>query len=262
MGHVATLESAVDEAVRLLGLAREKGVVLRALGGAGVYLRCPSARSGILARSYGDLDFVGHAKQSSEIRELFLGQGYSPSERFNALQGGRRLAFIDHAHGRRVDVFLDVFEMSHKLDLRKRMELEDQTIPLADLLATKLQVVQINQKDVADSLCLLIDHEVGAEDSREGVNGDYIARLCGVDWGVYKTFTINLAVVKEAAESWEVKDSDRRTVIGRVGQLVSLIEGTPKSLRWKVRASVGERVRWYELPEEVALDGEAKARQA
>jgi hypothetical protein len=41
-------------------------------------------------------------------------------------------------------------------------------------------------------------------------------------------------------------------VIKRIGQLQEAIERAPKSLAWRVRAAIGERVRWYELPEEDA----------
>jgi len=32
--------------------------------------------------------------------------------------------------------------------------------------------------------------------------------------------------------------------------LDTILESGPKSLRWRLRARVGQRVRWYELPEE------------
>jgi hypothetical protein len=239
----------MEEAVRALGLAESKGLVLRLLGGVAVYLRCPSARSGSLARSYGDIDFVGHARQSPEIKRLFGELGYAQRERFNAMNGGRRLSFADPALQRRIDVFLDVFEMSHKFDLKERMEIDRQTIPLADLLATKLQIIQTNEKDIKDMIALVLDHEVGGTDLRD-INGEYLARLCGEDWGIYKTFTMKLAVLAAAVENWSLKDAEKELIGKRLGRLTSAIERAPKSLAWKMRASIGERVRWYELPEE------------
>jgi len=240
----------MEEALRVLGLAESKGVVIRLLGGVAVYLRCPSARSGSLTRSYGDIDFIGHARQSSDIKRLFGELGYVQRERFNAMHGGRRLSFTDSAQQRRVDVFLDVFEMSHKFDLKERMEIDRQTITLADLLATKLQIIQTNEKDIKDMIALVLDHEVGGTDLRDTINGEYLARLCGDDWGIYKTFTMKLAVLAASVENWSLKDTEKELIGKRVGRLTSAMERAPKSLAWRMRASIGERVRWYELPEE------------
>jgi hypothetical protein len=256
-------ESSVGEAIRVLGLAGGKGIALRLLGGVAIYLRCPSARSGSFARSYGDIDFVGHARQSSEIKRLFGDLGYVPRERFNAMHGGRRLAFADLAQQRRVDLFLDVFEMCHKFDLRERMEIDRQTIPLADLLVTKLQIVQTNEKDVGDAISLLVDHEVGGTDLRDTINGEYLAKLCSEDWGIYKTITVKLAMLAAVAEEWDMKEPERKLVVQRTEQLSAAIERAPKSLTWKMRAAIGERVRWYELPEEdVGVVEQVQARES
>jgi hypothetical protein len=39
-------------------------------------------------------------------------------------------------------------------------------------------------------------------------------------------------------------------VRGALERLIATIDEVPKSRRWKMRASVGDRVRWYELPED------------
>jgi hypothetical protein len=242
----------VEEAVRVLEKAVSNGVVLRLLGGVAFYLRCPSARSGNLARSYVDVDFTGHVRQSLEIKRLFGELGYVPRERFNSIHAGRRLGFMGSGQQERVDVFLDVFEMCHRFDFKERMEIDSQTIPLADLLATKLQIIQTNEKDLGDMICLLLDHEVGDTDLRDTVNGDYLAKLCSEDWGIYKTFTMKLAMLGVVVESWKMEEPERELVAKRIGKLSAAIEGAPKSLAWKMRAALGERVRWYELPEEDA----------
>ncbi len=220
------------------------------LGGVAFYLRCPSTQRANPKRAYADIDFVGHARQSSEIKRLFRELGYVPREKFNALHGSRRLAFIDSSQNRRIDVFLDVFEMCHRVDLKERMEIDRQTLTMADLLATKLQIIQTNEKDVADEICLLMDHEVGATDLQDTINGQYLAKLCGEDWGIYKTFTMKLAMLAVVVETRELNESERETVQRRIRQLQHAIESAPKTMAWKMRAAIGERVRWYELPEE------------
>jgi hypothetical protein len=257
------LTGPVEEATRVLEYAASKGVVVRLLGGVAFYLRCPSARIGNLVRSYGDVDFIGHARQSHEIKRLFGELGYVPRERFNAIHGSRRLGFTDPGQQELIDVFLDVFEMCHRFDLKERMEIDRQTIPLADLLATKLQIVQTNAKDFGDMICLLVDHEVGGTDLRDTVNGEYLARLCGEDWGIYKTFTMKLAMLGVVVETWDLEEAERELVAKRIGQLSAAIERAPKSIAWRLRAAIGERIRWYELPEENAgLVEQVQARES
>jgi hypothetical protein len=243
------LESPIDEAKRIIEVAQQRKVMLRLFGGVSFYFRCPSAKHRILQRNYVDIDFMAHSKQSREIKQLFAELGYTPRERFNAMQGFKRLIFNDIAHQRRVDIFLDVFEMSHKFNFKDRLEIDQYTISLADMLATKLQIVEINEKDIKDILSLLIDHNLGSDDSPEVVNGEYLAKLCADDWGVYKTFSINIDLVLSTIDHYGLEEDQRRLVVERATKLKQMIEDAPKSIKWKVRAKVGEKVRWYELPE-------------
>jgi hypothetical protein len=238
-----------DEAKRLLQASSDRKVVLKLIGGVAVALRCPSARRDGLRRSYVDMDFVGHEKQSKAINGFFAEMGYQPRPRFNAMMGSKRLIFNDLVNQRRADIFLDVFEMCHKFNFGERVGLEPLTLPLADLLATKLQIVQLNDKDLKDLTALVLDHDVGPGDG-EMINGPYLARLCSNDWGTYKTFTMNLSRLETSAEGYGLKESETDVVRGRVRRLVDTIEGEPKSLAWRMRARVGEKKTWYELPED------------
>jgi hypothetical protein len=246
---LAPLESSVKEAARVLQEAESRKVTIRLLGGLAFYFRCPSAKNPNLTREYGDLDVIGHLKESRGIKTLFAELGYTPRARFNALQGQRRLIFEDEANRRRVDIFLDIFEMCHKFDFSKRLEVDHYTLPLADLLVTKLQIVEINTKDIKDVLSLLLDYEVGTTDVSQ-TNGEYISKLCGSDWGFYRTFTANLDKLLVQAEGCGLTETEQKMVAERIGKLKEMIEAAPKSTGWKMRARVGDRVRWYELPEE------------
>jgi hypothetical protein len=214
-----------------------------------VRFHCPSATHRKLARKYADIDFMGLRKQSRNIKKLFTDLGYTPRDAFNALHGDARLIFNDIENGRRVDIFLDVFEMCHRFVLKDRLMLDPLTIPLADLLATKLQVVEITEREYKDIICLLHDHDVGDADSPETINGQYLARLCAGDWGIYKTFTVNLANVTLALTQYQLDNEYRETVQKRLQELQRRIESVHKTTRWKLRARIGEKVQWYELPE-------------
>jgi len=245
---ILPLESLLEEADRILHAAGDKGVTLRFIGGVAVGIRCPSASNPPLSRHYVDIDVIGHRKEVAKISQLFKELGYRPRERFNAFQV-TRLIFNDLGNARRVDVFLDVFEMCHKFNFRNRIDLETKTLPIADLLSTKLQIVEINEKDMKDITAMLLDHDLTAEDVQNGINASYIARLCADDWGIYKTFTTNLANIPRFVKVVGLKEESRKRVMERVEGLRKAIDEAPKSMGWKMRAAVGERKRWYELPE-------------
>lgn len=230
--------------------ADAKNVTLRLLGGIAFRLRSPSSLSGGLQRRYVDIDFVGLRNQRREINELFSELGYTPRTAFNAMNGHTRLIFNDIANERRVDIFLNVFEMCHKLDFTDRLKLDTITLPLADLLLTKLQVYEITEREYKDVTALLKDHEVGeSDDDREIINGKYIAKLCSQDWGLWKTVGLNLERITSAITTYLPNPEDQKLVQARIDRLKQLIEREPKSFAWKVRARVGEKKRWYELPE-------------
>ena len=244
------LPDIIQEAERIVKTAEKNGITLRLFGGIAVRVHCPSATHRQLARKYADIDFMGLRKQSRDLKKLFIDLGYAPRDVFNALQGDTRLIFNDIENGRRIDIFLDVFEMCHRFDLRDRLLIDKYTIPLADLLATKLQVVEITEREYRDIIALLHDHDIVDSDVPETINGQYLARLCARDWGVYKTFMVTLSNVLSAVSQYQLDAKDQQIVRQRLQDLQTRIENEPKSTRWKIRANIGEKVRWYELPEQ------------
>ena len=240
------LENIFDETARVLEEAGRRDVTLKLFGGMAIYRRCESSKKPQLARRYVDIDVMGRSKQAPLIRKMFTDLGYVPRTKFNAMYGDRRLIFNDADNDRRVDVFLDVFEMCHKIDLKDRLGLAGATIPPADMLLTKLQVVEINEKDLKDLTCILLDHDIGDSDENQ-VNGAYIAKLCADDWGIYRTVTGSLD--KLAAFVPGLLGGDGEVVTSRIARLKGMIESAPKSFKWKMRARIGERAVWYELPE-------------
>jgi hypothetical protein len=246
----AILADVVDEGRRLLSCAEDEGVVLRLLGGVAICLRAPDGLAEPFRRRYQDLDFVTSRGTAAACARFLRELDYEPHVAFNALHGTERLLFFDEEHGRQVDVFVAAFRMSHRIPLEERLALEPLTVPLAELLLTKLQIAELNEKDVRDSLALLHGHPVAEEDG-DAVNAARIARLLSDDWGLWRTFTGNLAVCREHVADYDLSAAERQAVSERIDSLAGRIEAEPKSRAWKLRARVGERKRWYETPEEV-----------
>ncbi len=240
----------VEEALRVSEAAEKEDLALRLLGGVAIKLRAEDGLHPAFQREYADLDWIAPKGASSAAQKLFGTLGYSPQVRFNAINGRERLLFFDEQHGRQVDVLIGTFRMSHEIRLGERLALEPVTIPLAELLLTKLQIVQLNEKDVKDALALLHDHPVKDEDG-DAVNGGHIAALCASDWGLWRTFTANLDALVGHLGRYDLPEEDKRRIWGRIGELQERIEEEPKSFGWKMRSKIGDRKRWYELPEEV-----------
>jgi len=240
----------VAEGRRLLGEAEGAGVPLRLLGGVAIRLRAPREPPPEFARSYGDLDFVTTRRARRDTPGFFRGQGYEPHTSFNALHGQDRLLFFDTENDRQVDVFVGAFSMCHRIPLDDRLELDPISIPLAELLLTKLQVIELNEKDVRDTLSMLLDHPVGEGDG-DMLNAGQVARLCADDWGLWRTITQNLTVCCGYAGTFELPPEARSLAEERLDALLGRIEAEPKSRAWRLRARIGDRKRWYELPEEV-----------
>jgi hypothetical protein len=201
-------------------------------------------------RRYKDLDLAA-PKGGSQAADRFLrGAGYEPHTAFNALNQKERMLFFDTAHDRQVDVFVGAFRMCHEIPLSERLATQDRTVPLAELLLTKLQIIELNEKDVRDTLLLVHGHEVADHDG-DAINGARIAELCAGDWGLWRTITANVEKVLEHAGDYDVPQPDRERIAARLRQVLDRIEAEPKTRGWKLRARIGERKRWYELPEEV-----------
>jgi hypothetical protein len=244
------LPSIVDEGQRLIELAHSRGTTLALLGGVAVRLLADEIPPA-LDRDYKDLDFAVPKGGGRDAGNLLTESGYEPEVSFNAMNGNERLLFHDLEHGRQVDVFVGSFRMCHVIPLTERLSAEHRTVPLAELMLTKLQIVELNEKDVRDTLLLFHTHGV-ADDDRDTLNAGRIAELCAGDWGLWRTITANLERCRELIGSYELPEADRARISERIGAVLDRIEAEPKSRGWKLRARIGERKRWYELPEEVA----------
>jgi hypothetical protein len=243
------LADIVAEGERLLGMASQEGVPLRLLGGVAVRLKAPEIPAS-LDRSYKDIDLAVTKKGAGAADKLLREAGYEPHVSFNAMHARERGLYFDDANGRQVDLFIHSFRMCHEIPLGDRLDVEDHTVPLAELMLTKLQIIEVNEKDIRDTVLLFHGHPIADHDDG-AVNGARIAALCASDWGLWRTITANLERCRDHVDDYELPADERERIHGRFDQLLGRIEAEPKSRGWKLRARVGERKRWYDLPEEV-----------
>jgi hypothetical protein len=242
------LADPVAEGIKIVETAAERDTPLRLIGGVAVAALCPSAREEPLRRSYADIDLATRGSAKGDVTALLESLGYVPDREFNTLHGHRRLYFFDEHNQRQVDVFVDEANLCHRIALRDRLETVPLTLSLADLTVLKLQVVETNEKDYLDVCAIFADHDL--TDDESGINAGHISSLAAGDWGLWRT----LGIVAERSEQF-ARDlpgfGAGERVAERLGALRRELDNVPKTRSWKLRAKLGDRKRWYELPEEV-----------
>lgn len=235
----------IQSATMIVDAARARNVNLRLLGGIAVALHCPNSVNP--SRSYRDIDAYIPAKRQADANALFRDIGFVADKQFNLLNGDTRMLFFDPVHQRQVDVFVGGFRMCHPIPISTSRHAY--TIPVAELLLTKLQIYQLNPKDAHDGCALLHELQIGTNPAQQATR-DRMAQLCGADWGLWRTFTLNLERCVAYANSHH--DAQFVAVLqNEVTGVFNVLANAPKTLGYKMRAAVGEKVPWYELPEEV-----------
>ncbi|MGI8617404.1 MAG: hypothetical protein ACR2L4_11610 [Actinomycetota bacterium] len=231
----------------MLALAREDGTTLRLLGAVAFARRCPNHAylREKLGRRYTDIDFAAYGREAPEIRVMLARAGYLEDSAVYVNSEGSRLVAEHPGIGMHIDVFLDKLEFCHTVLWKGRLELDPETIPLAELLLQKMQIVEINEKDLIDAITLLLEFPLGDSDA-ETINIGRIAGICAKDWGWWRTLTMNLDKVRQMAEHYEQLDEDEtRRVSDQVQAALDRIESEQKSMSWRLRAKVGDRKKWY-----------------
>ncbi len=244
----------VEEAFRIIKIAKEKGIVFRLIGSIAVKHHSPKYRYlyDEMKRPLTDIDLMTYGKFREGMRKFFKDLGYEPiNPRFFALYGKKRQIYWSDEKGWQIDVFFNELDMCHKVDFRNRLELDDPTITLTDILLEKMQIVEINPKDIKDTIIMLLEHDVGDKEE-ETVNMNYISKLLSKDWGYYYTVTTNLKKVKDFLGEFEsLTVENGKIVADKIDKILERIEGEPKSLKWKIRSKVGIKKKWYKEVEEV-----------
>ena len=233
------------EAQRILEKANTAGASVRLTGSLAVQRRCPSfghlAHAG---REFHDIDFVAYRREGRQLRELLGELGYAEDREVAVVSEGAR-AVYEHGESRtHIDVFFDRLDFCHLISLDGRLEIDPHTLPLAELLLGKLQIVRINDKDLLDAVVLLLEHALSEDD--RAINLARISRLAAVDWGLHHTMMLNLEKTSGFAAMHQALTAEARSrVLDQIQVLGARLQSEPKPLAWRLRAKLGDRVKWY-----------------
>jgi len=243
-------EAYLEEARHLIDEAQKQGVVLRVMGPIALHFYFPDyvdlyrRMERLGERVFTDIDYASYGKCRGKIVPFFEKQGYDLEKRAAMISGNTRHIYFG-GKVPMIDVFFDQLAYNHPIDYRGRLELNPHCVSLTDLLLQKLQIVQINDKDLKDGMLLLLAAQVNESD-HGAINTKYLAKLMSDDWGFYYTATQNLAKIKTAAAGVKALTDEHRAVIGqKADQLLQAIEAAPKTGKWKGRAKTGTSKPWY-----------------
>lgn len=243
-----------NELQRILEESKEYNVILRVIGSLAFQMHCPQYGylQAAMGRAYTDIDFAGYRKQARDVRNMMENLGYEELKEVFIVSEGDRAIFHQRNGSLHVDVFYDKLDFSHVVSWVDRLEVDNPTIPLAELLLEKMQIYQINEKDIIDTIMLLLEHPLGERDEGE-INIELVASLLSRDWGLWRTATMNLDKVKQMAGHYtQLSDEQQAQVVSQVNKALTRIETEPKSRGWRLRARVGDRVKWYKDVDEVS----------
>lgn len=237
---------------RILNEAKHRNITLRLMGGVAVILHCSNYRNiyDNFARKAADIDFVSYLKEVTELQKMFVELGFREDMNIMRLFGTKRRIFDLKSDGVRCDVVLDRLRFCHEIDLRRRLEIDYPTISLSDLILSKLQIIRLNDKDILDIIVLLREHRIGDTDT-ETINVKYLSDLCSRDWGLWKTVNINLDRVSQKISTYLKNCEDFRDVQFKIKSILEVVNTHKKSISWKLRNKLGDRIQWYQEVEEL-----------
>jgi hypothetical protein len=242
-----------NELKAILKASDDAAILLRVIGSLAFQMHCPQFGylQAALGRAYTDIDFGAYTRQNRQISELMAQMGYVENREVYIASEGERAIFDKPGTGLHVDIFYEKLDFCHAIYWKGRLEVDNPTIPLTELLLEKMQIVQINEKDIIDTIMLLLEHPLGDID-KETINIKLAAQLCAADWGLWRTTTMNLDKVKQLAHGYpQLTDEQKARVESQVDEALLRLNSEPKSLAWKLRDRVGDRVKWYKDVDEV-----------
>jgi len=259
----------VETAINIVRKGEEQNIVLRILGAIAVVLHAGEfaqlyKKLGRLPEGeniFTDIDFIGYSAQRAKIRKFFEDfLKFSPDMHILLITGGKRLIYYSDDKNIHIDVFFDSLEFSHTISFgnkpgKGRLELCSPTISPTDIALGKLQIHQINEKDLIDLIVLFRSHEVAAQDEPDKINAKYIASILADDWGFWYDATTNLKKLKEytlmRVKNGKLKEQDGQNTIQKINYLTETINSEPKTKKWKKREKIGTSKPWYRVVEEI-----------
>lgn len=261
-------EALIGDAMRIVEEARRREVVIRLMGALAIRVHTPElsglhrrlSRLGGEGREFTDVDMVTYRSQREAAHRVFISLGYRPDRLVMAYFGESRFLYHHPRDLYQVDLFFERLSFSHDLDLgpgpgEGRLELDYPTLTPADLLLEKLQIHEIDEKDIKDLVVLLRGHRLSEGEEGDSINLERVASVLSRDWGFWYDAKANLEKILEFSrgylEEGLLGEEDFEDVASKVDELLRYVDAAPKTREWLRRARIGTKRKWWRDVEEL-----------
>lgn len=238
------------EGKRIVEEAQQRGIVMRVMGPLALHYYFPdhvdlyAALERLGERYFTDIDFAAYGKGRKQMQPFMTEMGYDCDLDTMMTSGQTRHIYYGGAVPM-IDVFFDKLQYCHEIDFAGRLELDGYSVSLTDILLQKLQIWEINDKDLKDIEYLFICAPIGDDDD-DKVNEGYVARRFADDWGFWYTATTNLGRVKEHVDGVTALSEEQEAQVKQAAdRLVARIDAEPKTKAWTKRAKKGTTKAWF-----------------
>jgi hypothetical protein len=256
----------LNDARRIVEEATQKGIHLRLLGAIAIRLNSLNQADLFLRLDrlnaedkFTDIDLAAYSKERAEVRRLLQGLDFAVNQQSLMMHGNSRMIFENAQKGYSIDVFFDRLRFSHDVEFGRdphegRLGLHPLTLPLADLVLEKLQIHEINEKDLKDLVLLFAANSIGNMERETVINGRHIASTLSNDWEFWYEAKLNLEKLQKFVANYvgdkRVDAQVGTTIRGRIEELTRLIDEEPKSKDWQKRSKAGPQKKWWRDVEE------------
>ncbi len=242
-----------NEVRRIVEAGSAAGVTLRLLGSLAFQFHCPEF--GFLqekmGRAYTDIDFAGYGREAKNVRALMAGLGYAEDKEVWVVSEGGRAIFNHPALKLHVDVFYEKLDFSHVIPWAGRLETDSPTIPLAETAAGE-DADRADQREGRDRHDHAPARAPAGETDRETINMNACRQAVLGGMGAVAHGDDEPEQGAPAGRRLPPTDRQQKNDVAiQIDGAMAHIEASPKSMAWRMRARVGDRVKWYKDVDEV-----------
>jgi len=242
----------LSEGKRLTEEGTKRGLHLRVMGPLALHYYFPEqidlyAKLERLGQRYfTDIDYAAYGKERKQIKDFMAEMGYECDRQTMMISGTTRHIYYG-GNVPMIDVFYDKLSYCHDVSYEGRLDLDPTCVSLADVLLQKLQIVEINDKDLKDIEYLFTCAEIGEDDDNK-INAAYIAERFADDWGFWYTGTqLNLPKVKTHCDQVPALSPEQRARIkAQTDKIIARLDAEPKTKKWEKRSKKGANKIWYQ----------------
>lgn len=247
MSGPTSLQSLLDVAVSVINTLAARRIVARLFGGLSIEVIAPWKDIFGIDRPVKDIDIIVPRSSMITAMDVLSIDGWKMNGRNQRINSGILVCAIDNTSGTRLDMYADPVILNQTLYFGQRLRILEKTLTPVDLLISKLQIVNITDRDLDDICALAGGCQVAAVDSPSTLNAERLKIICSNSWALQYTSIGNLdAAERRAGTHRDIQEERLARILQNVSLLRNICTDCPKSWTWRLRAKIGPLLPWYE----------------